>query len=441
MNYFDQGVEFYNQKKFIEAKDCFLNAISHDQNKEVAHHNLGVTYLQLKENEKAIESLQYSCDSYFAESYVTRGAAYRNIGRYFDSLKDFSMAFTIDPYNATAYSNYSNTLREFGKPDMALEFIKIANKLKPDNTSLLNESITYLTLGDLTEGWEKYNYRWFYETGESLKPNLPGTEYDGTQELNQKTILVYCEQGFGDCIQFVRYLTLLEQRNANVILLSKPDLSKLFEYNYPNVKVIDWGKTIPQYDYHVALLDLPKCFNTTIDTIPNFGAYISVEEKFKNQWNKILGPKTKLRIGLNWSSNPIAFNTKFKAIELTELLKLVNDDYEFINLNYTATEQENQLLVDHNIKNYNNQITNFYDTAGLLSNLDCVITVDTAIAHLAGAMGVNAYILLTDYGCDWRWFLNREDSPFYSSVKLFRKTEGSWDNVVKSLTKHLEFIG
>ena len=439
MTDFELGVKHYQTKNYIEAKTHFLKSIELEPNNIVAYHNLGVTFIQLGENEEALRYLKHSQEYNYVDSYISAGAAFRNLGRYKEALTMFGLAFLQDNGHAVAYSNYSNTLREFGDYELALDYIKIANRLGPDNTSLLNESITYLAMGNFTEGWKKYNYRWFYETGESLKPNLPGPEYNGMQDINGKTVLVYCEQGFGDCIQFIRYISLLENLNANVIIYSKEKLYNLFKHNFPNVTVLNWNTSIGSYHYHVALLDLPKCFNTTIDNIPSPTSYLSVDEKLKIDWKNKLGPKTKHRVGLSWTSNGIAYNTKFRKMDLSELLKVTSDEYEFISLHFDPNQSESELLQQHNIKSY--PMGDFYDTAGLLSNLDCVITVDTVTAHLSGALGVPTFVMLPSYGCDWRWFKDRNDSPFYQSMKLFRKANDDWDSVIQDLKFNLKFIG
>lgn len=440
MNYFDQGVENYNNKNYVDAKKCFIEFIKQEPNNFVAHHNLGVTLIQLGLNDEAIPCFDLPCKNNYADSYISRGSAYRNLGKYVEALEDFAKTFIIDPYCAKAYSNYSNSLREFGKPDIALDFIKIANRINPDNTSQLNESITYLATENLVEGWKKYHYRWFYETGESLKPNLPGIEYDGSQDLSDKILLIYHEQGFGDCIQFARYINLCIQKNAKIVLLSKSKLTELMRFNYPGITVLDLNDNIPPYHYHVALLDLPKCFNTSIQSIPFSGAYLDVDEKLKSDWRNILGPKTKHRVGLAWTSNGIAYNTKFRRMDLNELVHIVNDKFEFINLHYTPNIEEKNLLDKYSIKNFNEHLGNFYYTAGLISNLDCVVTVDTVTAHLSGALGVPTYVMLPNYGCDWRWFTSRTDSPFYNSMRLFRKSGDNWDSVIQELKLHLNYL-
>lgn len=440
MSVFAEGIKLYTEKNYIGAKECFEQALIENPNNHIIYHNLGVVNIQLKNNELATEYLQFSCNANYSESFISRGAAYRNLGMYQKALQDFATAFAIDPDHAIAYSNYSNTLREFGKNELALDFIKIALRLNPnDNTTNLNESVTHLAMGNFHDGWKKYDYRWFYETGESLKPDLPGTEYDGTQDIKNKVVLVYCEQGFGDCIQFVRYITLLTDAGAYVSLLTKPNLVELFRYNYPNTNVIDWGNDIPNYHYHVALLDLPKCFNTTIDTIPSPTAYLSVDEGMKNHWRQILGPKTKHRVGIIWTSNGAAYNTKFRKMDLETLLNVTSDDFEFISLHFDPTDEERKLLANNNVRQL--ELGNFYSTAGLISILDCVITVDTVTAHLSGSLGVNTFVMLNNYGCDWRWFQNRTDSPFYANMKLFRKEGDSWDSVIQHIKTDLILLG
>lgn len=441
MTDFELGVSSYLEKKYELAKLHFYNAIQQQPENYVAHHNLGVTLIQLGENESAIDFFALPCKNNYIESFISLGAALRNVGKYQEALTAFAYAFTIDKNHAVAYSNYSNTLREFGYPEIALDFIKIANRIKPDNTSLLNESVTYLTLENLTEGWKKYNYRWYYETGESLKPNLPGPEYDGSQDIKNKTILVYCEQGFGDCIQFIRYVNLLNKKDAKVILLCKPELSKLFQFSFPNIRVIDWGSEIPSYNFHAAMLDLPKCFNTNINTIPYTDAYLSIDEKIKNYWRNVLGQKTKLRIGVAWTSNNIAFTTKFRKINLIELANIFSTDYEFVNLQVGFSQEEKSILDRHNVRDFTNKFSDFYDSAGLISILDGVISVDTSTAHLAGALGIPTFVILSNYGCDWRWFQKRSDSPFYQSVKLFRKEGDSYTSVLNSIFTQLKYLG
>jgi ADP-heptose:LPS heptosyltransferase len=165
---------------------------------------------------------------------------------------------------------------------------------------------------------------------------------------------------------------------------------------------------------------------------------LDVDEGLKQSWKEKLGPKTKKRIGLLWSPNKIAFISRFRRIELEQLLSIVSDEYEFVSLSYEVDEHILDTLSKHNVKTFHENLTGFYNTAGLISQMDLVISIDTVIPHLSGAMGVPTWVMLTDYGCDWRWFMNRDDSPFYNCMKLFRQTDGKWDSVLNRIKIELD---
>jgi ADP-heptose:LPS heptosyltransferase len=184
-------------------------------------------------------------------------------------------------------------------------------------------------------------------------------------------------------------------------------------------------------------MDLPKCFGTTIDTIPYTTPYLDVSDKMKKSWKKKLGPKNKKRVGILWSPNKIAFISRFRRIELEQLLSIASDEYEFVSLSYEVDENTLELLSKYNVKTFHENLSGFYNTAGLISQLDLVISIDTVIPHLSGAMGIPTWVMLTDYGCDWRWFMNRNDSPFYSCMKLYRQQNSTWDNVLLDIRNDL----
>jgi Tfp pilus assembly protein PilF len=440
MSYFEQGNIHYMAKEYHEASECYKKFIEQEPENYIAWHNLGIALTQLEQNEEALTCFEIPCKYNYVESWLSRGVALRNIGRYRDALITFATTFALDPKHPTAYSNYGNTLREFAEPALAIPFLKIAQELKPGDVNFeLNEAVCHLMKGDLIEGWKKYDARWYYQSDTSFKPQLPGPEYNGTQDVVGKRVLVYYEQGFGDNIQFIRFAKTLKDKGAVVVLITKSQLVDLFTYNFPEFEVYDADSVLPPYHYHVALMDLPKCFNTTIDTIPYNTPYLDVDESLKIQWQQKLGPKTKKRIGLLSSPNKVAFITRFRRIELEKLLSITSDEYEFVSLSYEVDEEILALLKKYNVKTFHEDINGFYNTAGLISQLDLVISIDTVIPHLSGAMGIPTWVLLSDYGCDWRWFMNRDDSPFYSCMKLFRQNgNGQWDSVLQSVKLTLD---
>lgn len=433
-----QGVKSYNEKNYTDASSIFKTIVDHDPSNYVMWHNYGLCLIQLEKFEEGIKALELPISAGYIESYLSRGSALRSLGKYEEAMSDFSTCFLQDPTCAKAYSNYGNSLREFGMPGSALSFFNKALALDPtDQTFRLNESVAHLLKGDLLSGWKNYDARWYYQSDVSFKPQLPGIEYDGTQDINGKIVCVYCEQGFGDSIQFIRFIKVLQEKGARILLITRPQLVKLFEYNFPEIDIRTDYENIA-YHYHVPLLELPKCFDTTIDTIPFPDAYLTVSNKLIQQYENKLGLKTKKRIGIVWSSNAIAFITRFRQVPLESLLQMLTDiDCEIVNVEFDVSPEERELLTKYNVKVIDQN--DFDDTAAILKTLDLLITVDTVYAHLAGSLGVPTYVMLADYGMDWRWFLKRTDSPFYNSVRLFRQHgDGNWLKVYSDLQKAID---
>ena len=440
MSYFDEGNARYAEKDYEGAQECYRNFLNEEPHNYIAWHNLGIALTQLGRNEEALEAFNLPCQYNYVESWLSRGVALRNMGKYREALVSFATTIALDPKHSTGYSNYGNTLREYGEPHLGSHFMKIALEFEPNNVNFqLNESVCHLMKGDLLEGWKNYHARWYYQSDVSFKPQLPGPEYDGTQDVNGKTVIVYYEQGFGDSIQFVRFVNVLYERGANIVLVTKGPLLDLFKHNFPYCTVIHADDPLPNYHYHVPLMDLPKCFGTTIDTIPFPNPYLTIDEATQQEVHNALGPKTKPRIGLLWSPNKAAFITRFRRIELAQLLSIVSDEFEFYSLAFDPTDEEQQLLNDNNIKSVPEHLQGFNRTGALLKEMDLVITIDTVTAHLSGALGVPTWVMLSDYGCDWRWFMDRNDSPFYNCMSLYRqKGDGDWNPVLEEIKKRLD---
>lgn len=433
---YEEGNNHYINGRYLEARTCYEQILAHIKDNITVWHNHGLACNQLGDYEAAVKSFDYPASMGYSESYIGRGAVYRAMGMYKEAMRDFAMAFVIDPYHGVAYSNYANSLREFGRPDIAIPFLQAAIKLNDSDEQIkLNLAVCHLTMGEFDKAWEHYDSRWSFNASTSFKPKLPGQEYDGSQDINGKVLFIYGEQGFGDQIQFSRYVKLAEERGAKVCFACRPQLVKFFRYNFPNVYVHPSTQNIPMYDYHVPLMSLPEIFGTTITTIPYPQKYLDVNPNLVEKWRKKLGPKRKLRVGITWSGTKVAFITKFRHIPLIDMLQLQSDNVELVNVAYDVTPEEKQLMVERGVINYSTEFTDFDDNAALIANLDLVVTVDTVTAHLAGALGIPTWVLLADYGCDWRWFLNRTDSPFYSCVKLFRqKGDGKWDPLLEEIS-------
>jgi hypothetical protein len=436
---YEEGNDHYINGRYSEAKACYEKILSYIKDNITIWHNHGLACSQVGDYPAAIKSFEYPISQGYVESYIGRGASHRTIGKYKEAMRDFAMAFVVDPTHGVAYSNYANSLREFGRPDIAVPFLLAAIRLNnADEQIKLNLAVCYLALGEFDKAWAYYNSRWYFNASSSFKPQLPGPEFDGNQNLKDKRILIYGEQGFGDQIQFSRYVNLVTDLGANVIFACRPQLVKFFSYNFPKAEVYPAADLLPQYDYHVPLMSLPQIFNTTINTIPSPEKYLSVNDTAIYKWHKKLGPRSKLRIGITWSGTKVAFITKFRRIPLIEMLRLQLPNVELVNVTYDVTPEEKIIMAENGIIDFSHELTDFEDNAALIANLDLVVTVDTVTAHLAGALGIPTWVMLADYGCDWRWFLDRTDSPFYSCVKLFRQTgDGEWIPVLDEISKLL----
>lgn len=435
---FNTANEKYLSKDFSQAENLYKQVIQQTPDNYIVWHNYALSLIAQNRHEEGINSLELPIKMGYAESYLSRGAALRAIGKYQEAMADFSRCFLLEPNNAKAHSNYGNTLREFGLPHAAIPHLEKSLQLdNSDPVARLNESIAHLLHGDLISGWKNYDARWFYQSDSSFKPKLPGDEYNGTQDIKGKILCVYCEQGFGDSIQFIRYIKLLQEKGARILLITRPQLVKLFQYNFPDID-IRTGYTDLVYNYHVPLMELPKCFNTSIDTIPYRDTYLSISNNIITKYSQQLGPKTKKRVGIVWSSNAIAFITRFRQVPLEKFLKTLSEcDVELINLEFDVSQEESELLNKYNVKSF--EVDGFDDTAGLMKTLDLVVTVDTVYAHLAGALGLPTYVMLADYGMDWRWFLKRSDSPFYNCVELFRQHgDSKWEPVFADIKNKIK---
>lgn len=426
---FLKGNQHYHNREFVEASSCYTELLKYVPDNHVIHHNLGLSYIGQGHCETALQCFELPLKQGYNDSYLSRGSALRSLGRYEEALADFFKLTLIDPTSGDALSNVGNTLREFGMPVSALPFLNKAIELQPNNpTFRLNESVAHLLNGDLLSGWKNYDARWFYESEVSFKPQLPGTEYDGTQDVANKLVLVYGEQGFGDNIQFVRFVKALQDRGAAITMVVRPQLVSLLQHNFPDVKITTTYANL-EYHYHCPMMELPKCFGTTVDTIPYTSQYLSAPAID-------LPPTTKKRVGIQWGSNGVAFITRFRKMELDLLLGIARDDIELYCLGFEPNEEEKESLKQYDVRTPD--LGDFCQTASIISQLDLVITVDTVTAHLAGALGVETWVMLSQYGCDWRWFLNRTDSPFYENMRLFRQTDNTWDSVIDQIKLTLD---
>jgi hypothetical protein len=313
--------------------------------------------------------------------------------------------------------------------------------IKPDFIGAnWNKSLALLLTGDFDNGWKLFEWRWQLEENQEIakKHQLKTPLWSGTEPLIGKTILLYVEQGLGDIIQFCRFTKQVSDLGAKVILEVPKALIKLLSELEGVDQIVVIGDPLPFFDYQCSLMSLPLAFKTDELNIPKSSPYLFTNSIDASIWKRRLGIKTKKRIGLVWSGNIKHKNDNNRSIQLQDLLLYLPDCFEYVSLQKEVRENDiGTLQNNQEILQFSSELKDFTDTAALINCLDLVISVDTSVAHLAGALGKPTWVLLP-YVPDWRWMLNRDDSPWYPSITLFRQSSNSdWRSVFEKLNKAL----
>ena len=377
------------------------------------------------------------------DELIFLGNDFRSKDQYDLALKHYAQAFVEDRNNIHAWNNYGNVLREIGEPKKAIPFLQHAIAIDPDFvTAHFNLAVAYLLDGQYTEGWDKYEWRWRYEHLNGTLPKLTKPRWTG-QSLNGKTVLVISEQGFGDCIQFARFFSDLIKKNASIKYLTMASLTRLFTSNTLVQKVTHSYEAIGDFDYWIPMMSLPSVLNVTFENLAHSSRYIQTSNENTQKWRSILGPKKGIRIGICYSGRRDNWVNKYKGVPIAHFMALVQKfpDHEWINLQVEPANNEEQTLKDNNVRCFDGMIQDWHDTAGLLSNLDIVISIDTSVAHLAGAMSIPTYIPLTKFAVDWRWGLMNDTTPWYPTVRLFRQEDfGNWTTVFDKIANTVQIF-
>jgi tetratricopeptide (TPR) repeat protein len=355
------------------------------------------------------------------------------------ALKYYAEALTKDRRSASAFNNYGNVLRELGDPVGAMPFLQRSIQLAPTHpTAQFNLAVAYLLAGDYARGWPQYESRWNYEHLAGALPTYSQPRWTG-QDIKDKTVLVVGEQGHGDNIQFVRFIGDIVSRGAQVVLTLNSSLRPLIlGPSIPTILVE--GDPLPEFDYWIPIMSIPGVIGSTVENIANVQYYLTADTQLQKQWQTVLGHKKRLRVGFCWSGRRDTWINRHKAMPFETMLALVrrNPEYEWVNLQCDCTAEEEAELVAAGVRAYPGAIQNFADSAALLMHMDVVLSVDTAVAHLAGALGRPVWIMLSQYALDWRWLLDRDSSPWYSTARLFRQPKmGDWKSVTDKIHQYL----
>ena len=366
------------------------------------------------------------------------GEAFRLLGDLDRALDHLSQAVELDPGNADAWCNLGSVLRASGQVAKGIAAYRKALAVDPAHANAhFNLGLALLVTGDFAEGWGEYRYRW--ETVQRSLVRTAGPPIWRGEDLRGRAIHVFHEQGLGDTIQFARYLPLLAGMGADVVFECPVEFHRLLAC-LGSVKLLPMGAPIQACDYQSPLLSLAATLGTDLETIPARVPYLAPPQDLAEGWKMQLGPSGGVvRVGLCWAGNPQHVNDRNRSCRLTQLSRLAT----FPDVTFHSLQKGDQGGWSHRapssirLTDWTSELRDFADTAALISNLDLVITDDTAVAHLAGALCVPVWILIP-FAPDWRWLLGREDSPWYPSARLFRQSRrGDWRDPIASIAESL----
>ena len=368
----------------------------------------------------------------YAEARSNRGNVLHKLNWYEEALASFDRALSIRADLSNALNNRGLTLKEMTRFDEAQACFERALAVWPDNAEAhWNDALLRLLRGDYGRGWAKYEWRWNKAPMIHARRNFAQPLWLGDGAIAGKTVLLHGEQGLGDSIQFCRYVPLVAARGARVILEVQAPLRELMGSLEGAARVVTTGEPLPDFDLHCPLLSLPLAFRTLLETIPSASCYLRAPAQRLADWRARLAPWRRPLIGLTWAGNTAHKNDHNRSIGLRTLLSLLDNAATFVSLQKdnsavnAATFDERRDILD-----FGDALGNFSDTAALIAQLDLVISVDTGVAHLAGALGKPVWVLL-NHVPDFRWLLDRDDSPWYPTARLFRQDAArTWDGVI-----------
>ncbi|MGB8603414.1 MAG: tetratricopeptide repeat protein [Rhizomicrobium sp.] len=432
-----------------DALTAYDTAALLDPNDAAAHYNRACLLVGNREYEEALAALDkaVALEPRHGEAYNNRGNVLISLGRLEDALASLDRAIALNPKNAEAYTNRGNVLRELARPDEALASYDRAIALSPDYAEAqANKSISLLQAGNFAEGFKLYEYRWkcevprraFLNFSASMVRHFDQSAWLGREDIAGKTLLVHAEQGLGDSIQFCRYIPLLKKTGARLLFEVPDALRSLMGSLKTDAELVGPGSVLPPFDWHTPLMSLPLIFGTKLDTVPADVPYLAADKAKTILWRRMLGEKQRPRIGLAWSGNPEHTNDHNRSIPLEILAPLLRLPFSFYALQKDIRPADARLLAAMpELKVQRARLDDFSDTAALVEQMDLVISVDTSVAHLAGALGKPVWLMLTAVA-EWRWLVGRDDSPWYPSARLLRQeNRGDWPGLIQTIADRL----
>jgi len=426
------GLLLYRSGRYSEALDHFNLSIETEPSQADALHLRALVYMNLGRLEQAEAdnraSLQLNPAD--ADTHNNLGTVLQKLGRYQDSIEGYDRAIALRPNFLLALKGKASSLVELRRLEEASACFARFLALDPENADARwNLALLQMLVGDFRAGWLGREARW--QTGMMRDPILPQPLWLGDRSIEGATILLYGDEGIGDTLQFARYIPMVADLGARTIVAVADPICSLLSRLDGVAQCIPKTSALPAFDTHCPISSLPLAFKTTLETIPSAVPYLPAPDQDRvTQWEQRLGAHTRFRVGLVWSGNPSHANDHNRSMPLRDLIKILDLDATFVSLQKELRDGDREILAGVDIVDMTENLGDFEQTSALASCLDLIISVDTSVAHLAGALGCQVWILLP-FTPDYRWMFDREDSPWYPTARLFRQTESrDWASVV-----------
>lgn len=378
----------------------------------------------------------------YAYAFCNRGAVQQKLGLLAEAVSSLDKAIALEPTDAVAHYNRALALQDCSRWEEAVASYDRALALNPQfSGAQYNRALTLLFLGDFERGWPSFEWRW--DNAERLAiggaRSFQEPLWLGHDSIAGKRLLLHNEAGLGDTLQFCRYAKLAAAQGATVLLQVQPPLAGLLSNLEGVSQVIPAGGTLPPFDYHCPMMSLPLAFNTTLGTVPASRSYLHNDGAKIAQWRQRLGERTRPRVGLVWSGNRNNPLDSHRTIRLADWMPQLPTRFEFFCLQKDI-RPEDRVARDSSslITSFDDEIPDFTNNAALCECMDIVVSVDTSVAHLSAALGQRTWVLLPAVP-DWRWMRDREDTPWYPTMKLYRqKATGDWAEVFARIAVDLQ---
>ncbi|WP_175968676.1 tetratricopeptide repeat protein [Burkholderia sp. BCC0322] len=422
--------------RFADAVDSYARALDVEPGSTGVLCNYASALMQVARHDDAHDMCDraLAIDPHYAPASFTRARVRLETHRYDDALDDLARVIAATPRDKLAHFHRGNALRALRRHEDALHAYAEAIDIDPDYAPAhCMRAFLCLSIGDFEAGWAEYEWRWRDSQLDGSRRDFAQPRWTHGMPLDGQTILLYPEQGLGDTLQFCRYVPLVKALGARVVVEAPVELKALFATLDGIDVLVARGDPLPPFDLHCPLLSLPLEFRTDLSSIPASVPYLRADPARVEHWRVRLGAADRPRIGLVWSGNPLHLNDRNRSITLADLLPLLDDRFEWISLQKVIRDEDRAVLDASPIRFVGDELTDFAETAALVDAMDAVISVDTSVAHLAGALGRPLAVMLP-HTPDFRWLLDRDDSPWYPGARLFRQPEGGqWAPVVERL--------